>query len=279
MLTLIPIGGLANRLRSIASGVALARDYGQTLHIYWFKDAGLNCRFDDLCLPLDAPDIRLHEASALDALVYDRPRKRNARLPGMFQRLLFDGRLHEQGPWTADAPAFDFGGWMAQHRRTYISSCHSFYPADPVLYGELFRPNETVGRLVDAYVARFTPHTVGVHIRRTDNAASIARSPLSLFIEEMEREVAAHADTLVFVGSDSEEDKRSIVNRFGNRVFTSVHKADRNSLEGMQEALVELYLLSHTRHVLGSVHSSFSETAAQIGKISYELLRDVRPDK
>ena len=49
MLTLIPIGGLANRLRSIASGVALARDYGQTLHIYWFKDAGLNCRFDDLC--------------------------------------------------------------------------------------------------------------------------------------------------------------------------------------------------------------------------------------
>ena len=58
MLTLIPIGGLANRLRSIASGVALARDYGQTLHIYWFKDAGLNCRFDDLCLPPDAPDIR-----------------------------------------------------------------------------------------------------------------------------------------------------------------------------------------------------------------------------
>ena len=41
MLTLIPIGGLANRLRSIASGVALARDYGQTLHIYWFKDAGV----------------------------------------------------------------------------------------------------------------------------------------------------------------------------------------------------------------------------------------------
>jgi len=269
MLTLIPIGGLANRLRSIASGVALARDYGQTLHIYWFKDAGLNCRFDDLCLPLDAPDIRLHEASALDALVYDRPRKRNARLPGVFQRLLFDGRLYEQGPWTADAPAFDFGGWMAQHRRTYISSCHSFYPADPALYGELFRPNETVGRLVDAYVARFTPHTVGVHIRRTDNAASIARSPLSLFIEEMEREVAAHADTLFFVASDSEEDKRALRAHFGDRILTSDRPADRSSLAGMQEGAVDFFTLSRTRRIIGSYYSSFSEVAALICGIPY----------
>ena len=95
----------------------------------------------------------------------------------------------------------------------------------------------------------------------------------------MKKEIEQNGDTTFYLASDSEEDKRSIVNRFGNRVFTSVHKADRNSLEGMQEALIELYLLSRNRHVLGSVHSSFSETAAQIGKISYELLRDVRPDK
>ena len=234
MLTLIPIGGLANRLRSIASGVALAR-----------------------------------EASALDALVYDRPRKRNARLPGMFQQLLFDGRLYEQGPWTADAPAFDFGGWMAQHRRTYISSCHSFYPADPALYGELFRPNETVGRLVDAYAAHFTPHTVGVHIRRTDNAASIARSPLSLFIEEMEREVAAHADTLFFVASDSEEDKRALRAHFGDRILTSDRPADRSSLAGMQEGAVDFFTLSRTRRIIGSYYSSFSEVAALIRGIPY----------
>lgn len=120
---------------------------------------------------------------------------------------------------------------------------------------------------------------MGVHIRRTDNALSIAQSPTRLFIERMKKEIEQNSDTTFYLASDSEEDKRSIVNRFGNRVFTSVHKADRNSLEGMQEALIELYLLSRTRHVLGSVHSSFSETAAQIGKISYELLRDVRPDK
>lgn len=98
---------------------------------------------------------------------------------------------------------------------------------------------------------------MGVHIRRTDNALSIAQSPTRLFIERMKKEIEQNGDTTFYLASDSEEDKRSIVNRFGNRVFTSVHKADRNSLEGMQEALVELYLLSRTRHVLGSVHSSF----------------------
>ena len=158
---------------------------------------------------------------------------------------------------------------MAQHRRTYISSCHSFYPADPALYGELFRPNETVGRLVDAYVARFTPHTVGVHIRRTDNAASIARSPLSLFIEEMEREVAAHADILFFVASDSEEDKRALRAHFGDRILTSDRPADRSSLAGMQEGAVDFFTLSRTRRIIGSYYSSFSEVAALIRGIPY----------
>ena len=107
----------------------------------------------------------------------------------------------------------------------------------------------------------------------------VQRAAEATYSEQGKKEIEQNGDTTFYLASDSEEDKRSIVNRFGNRVFTSVHKADRNSLEGMQEALVELYLLSRTRHVLGSVHSSFSETAAQIGKISYELLRDVRPDK
>lgn len=74
--------------------------------------------------------------------------------------------------------------------------------------------------------------------------------------------------------TDSEEDKALITSRFGDRVFCSPHRADRNSLEGMREALIELYLLSHTRQVLGSVHSSYSETAAQIGHIPYELLQE-----
>ena len=174
---------------------------------------------------------------------------------------------------------FDFYDW-AKNRKVYIASFVYFYsPEDENDRFSVFRPLASILQEIDTRCSLFGTNTVGVHIRRTDNTLSIAQSPTRLFIERMKKEIEQNGDTTFYLASDSEEDKRSIVNRFGNRVFTSVHKADRNSLEGMQEALVELYLLSHTRHVLGAVHSSFSETAAQIGKISYELLRDVHPDK
>lgn len=93
----------------------------------------------------------------------------------------------------------------------------------------------------------------------------------------MQQEIDCNADTTFYLATDSEEDKALITARFGDRVFCSPHRADRNSLEGMREALIELYLLSHTRQVLGSVHSSYSETAAQIGHIPYELLQEKVP--
>ena len=59
---------------------------------------------------------------------------------------------------------------------------------------------------------------------------------------------------------------------FGERILTLPRAADRNSIAGMQDALVELYVLSHTRKIMGSMQSSYSETAAQISNIRCELL-------
>jgi len=52
----------------------------------------------------------------------------------------------------------------------------------------------------------------------------------------------------------------------------SGHAAERNSLQGMQDALVELYTLSRTSRIIGSMQSSYSETAAQIGRIQCEFI-------
>ena len=67
-LTLVPVGGLANRMRAIVSAAALTGETGHTLHVVWFKDAGLNCRFDELFCPIGRTDIRLHEATFADFL-------------------------------------------------------------------------------------------------------------------------------------------------------------------------------------------------------------------
>ncbi len=276
---LVPVGGLANRMKATDSAIKLSQKTNSELHIIWFKDRGLNCRFDQLFEPIDLPNVKVTEATWSDYLLYDRPRQKNIFIPRLFQKATFDNCIYEKQALHLFYENFDFYDW-AKNRKVYIASFVYFYsPEDENDRFSVFRPLASILQEIDTRCSLFGTNTVGVHIRRTDNALSIAQSPTRLFIERMKKEIEQNGDTTFCLASDSEEDKRSIVNRFGNRVFTSVHKADRNSLEGMQEALVELYLLSRTRHVLGSVHSSFSETAAQIGKISYELLRDVRPDK
>ena len=47
-LTLIPIGGLANRFNAITSAIAFCRDYHIKLRVIWFKDKGMGANFHDL---------------------------------------------------------------------------------------------------------------------------------------------------------------------------------------------------------------------------------------
>lgn len=271
-ITLIPVGGLANRMKAIDSAVALAKDAHKELRIIWFKDWGLNCRFDELFQPLALPGVEVKDASLFDLLIYDRPRKKNFRLPRLFQRLLFDQCIYEEEATRLFYEGFDFRSW-AEGRRAYIASCVYFYPQGAGKLFSIFHPIEALQQKIDESCSRFGEHTLGVHIRRTDNVASISQSPTELFIARMEEEIGRHEDTVFYLATDSEEDKKQLKERFGERIVASPRKADRGSVEGMQDALVELYILSRTGRILGSMQSSYSETAAQISGITCELLK------
>jgi hypothetical protein len=54
---------------------------------------------------------------------------------------------------------------------------------------------------------------------------------------------------------------------FGNRVLTRPKRLERARPEGMRDALIDLLCLARTRRVIGSVYSSFSEAAAEIGGV------------
>lgn len=273
-ITLNPLGGMANRMRSIAAGISLAQHYNARLEIIWFKDTGLNCAFGQLFKPITQTNICLKEASTADKWIYDRPRLGNLYIPRLFQQALFDGRLLDAQQQKAFSDQnFDFEQWMQTHRHTYIASCYPFYPTNPTLYERLFIPVETIEEQIQTYTAQFSPHTIGVHIRRTDNVMAIAQSPLELFLQRMKQETDTHSDCKFFVASDSEEDKATLKKQFGDRIITSSQPADRNSLQGMQEAAVDFFSLSRTTAILGSCYSSFSEIAALIHQIPYYCIQ------
>lgn len=272
MITLIPVGGLANRMKAIDAAAALAQEAQTSLHIIWFKDSGLNCRFNQLFKPFRQKGVTIKEATWIDKLIYDRPRRKNFYLPRLFQRILFDTCIYEQKATRLFYRHFDFLSW-AKNKKAYIASCVYFYPQSLRPLFEIFQPCPEIQKRVDTCCKSFTSPTIGIHIRRTDNIGSITHSPTSLFIERMYEEINQDKKCLFYLATDSEEEKKRLKSIFGKRLITSPRSADRNSIHGMKDALTELYILSRTCKILGSMQSSYSETAAQISGIPYELLK------
>ena len=90
MITFIPAGGLGNRMKSMAAAIKMAQATQTNIDIIWFQDWGLGCRFDQLFLPLELPKVQLREASFIDKLTRDIPRKHNFFLPKLFESIHYD---------------------------------------------------------------------------------------------------------------------------------------------------------------------------------------------
>lgn len=271
-ITLVPVGGLANRMKAIDAAYHLAKSCQSQLRVIWFKDQGLNCRFDQLFQHTTDPIITIQEARPCDLLLKDRPRKKNFFLPWLPEHLKYDACIYERQATQLFYNHFDYAAW-AKGRKVYLASCVYFYPQPDDKLFKLFKPIASLQQQIDACCKHFNEHTIGIHIRRTDNIASITQSPTELFIKQMNQIIEKQPDTTFYLATDSEEEKRTLRQAFGERISMSGHAAERNSLQGMQDALVELYTLSRTSRIIGSMQSSYSETAAQIGRIQCAFIK------
>lgn len=261
-LLFVPSGGLANRMRAIASAWNLSRHTGVKLQVVWFRDWALNAPFRDIFEPL--PDMSLRDATCIDSLLYDRPRRRNMRLPLLPQRILFDQRIDEWQVTPLKQRGFDFEAW-ARGRNGYMSCYQEFGTFDNSVYARLFHPIGAVTERVESFTKQFSAHTVGFHIRRTDSQASIEQSPLELFIEAGDRELATHEDTRFFVATDDEPTKDELRRHFGDRIITADTPAARSSTDGIRGGLADMWTLARTSVIYGSAGSSFSTMAAKVG--------------
>ena len=192
-------------------------------------------------------------------------------MPRPFQRVLFDECIYENEATQLFYRKFDFRSWT-KGKNVYIASCVYFHPQTSYPLFSIFRPTGKIQEQIRTFTRTFSRPTIGIHIRRTDNIASITQSPTELFIDKMQEEIGRNEDCQFYVATDSEEEKKRLKEIFGERILTLPRAADRNSISGMQDALIELYVLSHTQKIWGSMQSSYSETAAQISNIRCELL-------
>ena len=250
-LTLAPMGGLANRMRSMLSAYSLACQVGSDLRVVWLRDKGLNARFSDLFEPVNQLDVE--EVPGWKSVCYLPPMKRNLFIPKLLQlgyeQIFFDDRLAalQQYPQRLEE--------MVADKRVLIGSGLGFYPADSSLYTAFFVPRDEITEMIDSTLSKLPSNVVGVHIRRTDNAESIRRSPLDAFVSRMRE----FRDSHFYLATDSEEVRVQLEQLFPGRIITSGRPASRGTLQGMKDAVAEMFILSKTSYFLGSSYSSFSD--------------------
>lgn len=184
---------------------------------------------------------------------------------------MFNRIMHEEEVKPLKLKGFNFVQWAKGHR-CYMSNFMHFGDWQTSLYNEIFKPVKPVADAVDKLVQLFSKHTIGIHIRRGDNLYCIEKSPTRLYIDKIAEEVDANDDTKVFLATDSYDVKVELCKIFGNRIITVDERASRGCIEGIRGGLVDLYTLSHTTKVYGSIGSTFAIMAADIGGIEmYDL--------
>ena len=264
MISVLPEGGLCNRLRVVASSLMLAQAAGQSLRVHWLQTPDFNARFDALFDTTGLP-FELQEGRAMN-----RPAKALARSRAWLARLQGAVLL---GPAQTEPGQFDIASAAARigQRDVFIRTNSRLGHRRGMF--DIFKP---VGQAREA-LAPLQPRlaaSVGVHISRTDNLTAAAESTLERFEALMRTELAARPDTQFFVATDEPAVLQQLQQTFGSRVWEYRKRAyARDDPTAIVDAVVDLYALAATRKLIGSYWSSFTDTAADIRGIECVIAR------
>lgn len=257
-ITLVPYAGLCNRLNAIASALAYKDKYPDTeLTILWQKRRHCNCRFKDLFkqLPLQYTPVKelILQFKDIPGAPY------NLNLPQKFRHLWYDYSF------LPSDSADEFDELTKDKRRIYVYKDNRFC-REVISHSlaKIFVPTDELQSRIDEITKDWNGKVVGLHIRRTDNVASIKNSPMEYFYEVIEKELMKDSEIRFYVATDDEGVKNDLRSRYGVRIITIPLCLKRNSLRGMKDAVVDLYCLGSTCRIYGSAHSTYSTFAAKL---------------
>ena len=132
------------------------------------------------------------------------------------------------------------------------------------------KPSSQLASQIIELKKRFAPNTVGVHLRGTDHLRGTERidkkyPPVEKIIARMYAEVELDPDVKFFFASDGDKREEEIVTLFEERLIRPPQRAPRRTVEGQQDAVVDLFGLAATSRIIGTKRSSFATLAALMG--------------
>ncbi|MCG2588712.1 hypothetical protein [Rhodohalobacter sulfatireducens] len=266
MITVKPYGGLGNRIRVLYSVIGINREVGHEIKILWGCSKDLNCPFDELFIHPDNCRVRNFEQGLIKTVYEFSLRKlRFSKLrPYFYDLVLTKNKILEIKNETDD-----FSALFKNHSSIYLESCISFYEGPKI--EDLLTIHPDILNRAETIFSRFKSPTYGIHIRSTDNQLSKKYSPPVVFENFIRKKLEEESNAWFFLATDSKEVESELIESFGDRILTSNNNIlDRNSRQGIKNALVDMVCLSRTKKVYGSYFSSFSSISAMLTGIECE---------
>lgn len=268
-----PICGLGNRLQGLVSAMRLANMSKRDLRVIWGNFHPLQIK---------------HAAGRLADLVqceFD-------EVEGGWAELQFEGPVVSlcNGPkwidwdWGALPPSPLHSGSTLRRADNSSDAVVCIVTKGPVvLEGELIdevepdlarlfcglAPSAFVREAVSRFMeAQWRENMLGVHVRRGDLVDLAIRrgkrlGSMAAYCAAIDHKLASGFES-IYVASDDAEAWTLLLRRYGqNRCIRyQARSLDRDNAHAVQDAFIELLLLSNTGHIVGTRYSSFSRMAA-----------------
>lgn len=255
---LIPTAGLCNRMRAIASGLFISQRFQLPLVVFWNRYKGLNATFSDLFEQLSSTlGVVIENTSWKREINYTRDYLLRRPFLIEYNQVIYNFSQQKKGDV--------FEKIKNTKGKVLFISC--FDMSEMYDLNSIFIPVKSIQDQIDKIVSQFDIHTIGVHIRRTDNMESIEQSPFDAFIKMLEKEIEHDSQVRFYLATDDNHTKQKIVDAFPGRTITTTNNLNRDNIEGMKFAVTELFALSKTSKIIGSYYSSYSDIASKLGKI------------
>lgn len=247
--------GLGNRARVVFGAQSLARSNDRNIYAVWPVTRAFGARLDQLW-ETDIPTIPRWFSQSL--------------------RIRFPYR-DETLTWMTDATSERIWQIRTAHALRLPSGTDSWQ--DEL---HLTRPVAPIAqRIVDFHAQHLVGHPwVGVMVRAHphSHAETLRASPVDWYVDRMKQMQDTYPDLRFYVSADVPQVQQEVIDAVRGSIGLN-DKGDYNSVAGLSAAVVDLYLLAGSVHLLGPHFSSFPELATHLAGVESLALETSRtPD-
>ena len=264
-----PMGGLANRIRVLAYCYQISTDCHVEMVCRWSVNEELYAPFDNLFQSVPFAVTNAYGRQWM--LTYQRKwykkliSKIIRGIHGIDMWLPYDyvdNALKEGTEEERRVLADEIKIALQQRKTVYIATGAWLGTVTNISY---LQPVESIKKRIEEVTSYFEKsHCHGLHIRRTDNAWAIEHSPIELFENKIEEIIAKDKQAKFYLATDDAETAKHLCETYGEHIVYREKELSRTSESGIQEAVIDMWILGNMDAIYGSYWSSFSEVASWI---------------